>query len=150
MPIDATRDQEIPSSCGLRVEIPKGSNWTEVAEGYVRLREEWNVRLRESGLAVDRHATVELGSQGEPLAWIVRLDRIQETVPPGFTTVPPRRGLVCAVRDASSITAEKIRSLTDDLPKGSKAGGLYARFEPKGGEGGMVVLVLPYTPGRGG
>ena len=149
MPIDAAREQLLPPYCGLRVEIPKGSTWTEAAEGYVRLREEWNGRLRDRGLAVDRHATVEVGANGEPLVWIVRLDRIPDEVPSGFTTVPPRRGVVCAVRDPSSITAERIRNLAGDLPKGSKAGSAYARFESKAADG-PIVLVLPYAPERGG
>jgi len=150
MPIDAAREQALPGYCGLRVDIPRGSTWTETAEGYVRLREEWNARLRDRGLAVDRHATVELGANGEPLTWIVRLDRIPDDVPSGFTTVVPRRGVVCAVHDPASITADRIRILAGDLPKGSRAGTAYARFESKAADLGPIVLVLPYAPERGG
>lgn len=150
MPIEATRDQDLPAACGLRVEVPKGSTWMEVAEGYTRLREEWNVRLRDRGVAVDRHATVELGSKGEPLAWIVRLDRIPDDLPAGFTTVAGRRGIVLAVREPGSIDAERIALLAGSVPKGSKAGIAYARFDTKEGAGGTVLLVLPYTPAKGG
>jgi hypothetical protein len=150
MPIENARDQELPASCGLRVEIPKGSTWADVAAGYVRLREEWGAKLLDRGLAVDRHATVELGPDGGALAWIVRLDSVPETAPPGFKTVAPRRGVVLAVRDAASITAERIGRLNASLPKDSKAGSAYARFDSRDGGSGTALIVLPYTLEKGG
>ncbi len=150
MPIETTRDQELPASCGLRVDVPKGATWKEVAEGYTRLREEWNERLKENGLAVDRHATIELGPKGEAVAWIVRLDHIPDVVPPGFTTVAQRRGIVLAVRDLASITPENVGRLSGSVPKGSVAGSAYARFDSKDGAAGTVLLVLPYALMKGG
>ena len=150
MPVEAARDQDLPASCGLRVEIPKGTAWGEVAAGYARLREEWSQRLRDRALAVDRHATVEIGPKGEPLAWIVRLDPVPVQPPPEFTAIAARRGVALAVRGLDSVTVEKLAVLSGSLPAGSAAGRAYVRFESKEGEPEAVLIVLPYSAAKGG
>jgi hypothetical protein len=150
MPVEKARNQDLPASCGLRVEIPKGAAWTEVAQGYGRLREEWNVRLRDLGFDVDRHATVEIGPNGEAVAWVVRLDPIPDQPPSEFRKVGTRRGVVLAVRGLAGITAEKLGQLNAALPNGSKAGNAYVRFDSRDGDGATVLIVLPYSIGKGG
>lgn len=153
MPVEEARDQELPASCGLRVEAPKGTDWNGIAIGYDRLREEWTARLEGRGLAVDRHATVEIDAKGDPVAWIVRLDPIPESPPPDFRSVPARRGIALAVSGFGSIRPEKLGVLARALPPGSTAGNAYVRFVPEVSKDALpskILIVLPYSPPRKG
>ena len=153
MPVEEARDQELPASCALRVEAPKGTDWDGIVLGYERLRQEWTTRLSERGIGIDPLATVEIDAKGAPIAWIVRLDRIPDRRPEGFESTPARRGVALAVAGFASLRPEKLDLLARALPPGSTAGSAYVRFAPKPSSDesqGKVLVVLPYVPQRRG
>ena len=149
MPVEEVRTQELPATCALRVEVPRGTPWPEVAAGYARLLDEWTQRLGDRGLGFDRLATVEVGAKGEPVAWIVRLDPVPERPPSEFTAIAARRGVALAVRGLASVTPEKVAQLSKSLPPGATAGVVYVRFDPGDGGSGTVLIALPYSASKG-
>ena len=153
MPLEEARDQELPAACALRVAAPKGTDWDEIVLGYERLRRDWTARLSDREIGLDPLATVEIDAKGDPVAWIVRLDRIPDHPPPDFERTPARRGMALAVAGFASIRPEKLGVLARALPPGSAAGSAYVRFAPKGPNDespAKILVVLPYAPVRKG
>ena len=148
--IEETRSQELPASCSLRVIIPKGTPWSEVAAGYARLGAEWAERLHERGLRIDDRATVEVTREGDAAAWIVRLEPVPDQPPPEFVTTPAGKGMCLAVRGLGLVTPEKLATLVKSLPAGTRSRSPYLRFDPRDSKEGAVLIVLPYSPARGG
>src|SRR5207249_1671436 len=67
------RPLDIPESCSLRIEIPKGTSWGAALQDLERRRADCSSRLADSKLELDPRATIELSKAAEPAAFLLRL-----------------------------------------------------------------------------
>ena len=128
-----------PARCGLRTR-----GWEQAIEAIPDRVAEATRGLTDSDHEVDPVASIELTGAGLPEALLVRLKKRTSTPPKGWTSLPDRPGLLTRVVALEKITTARIRSLTDLLPPGLRAGKPYARILDSSRRGRRIWLALPY------
>ncbi|HEV8112772.1 MAG TPA: hypothetical protein VGR31_08345 [Planctomycetota bacterium] len=140
------RELDLPATCALRIELPKGTSWDDALAVRARARDEWTARLGEQKLELDPSATIEVAREGEPTAVVLRLLSVPEKPPAGFVVADARKARGIAVGGLREVTAARLADLRREVPADSQAANPYARFDASRGAGvDRVWIVLPYA-----
>lgn len=138
-PVDGVRDLDIPPVCLRRIELPLDATWDSARAERDRLE----VESKAKGLPeLEDWVTFELRGDASPAAILLRLARVPDPAPDGFTTLPDRIGAATSVRGLGAVKPEVVKRLGARLPAGARAGLAYVRFDRRRPDGD-VVLVLP-------
>jgi hypothetical protein len=143
------RELDLPATCSLRIELPKGTSWDDALAVRARARDEWTTRLGEQKLELDPSATIEVAGEGEPIAVVLRLLSVPGKPPAGFVVADARKGRGVAVGGLREVTAARIAELRKDVRADSNPANPYVRFDASRGAGAdRVWIVLPYSRGH--
>lgn len=138
VPVAGVRDLDIPPACIRRVELPATTTWDAARAERERLAE----AARKDGLPpLEDWVTFEVGPEGTPTAVLLRLARVPDPSPEGWTLLPERVGTATSVRGLAAVTPEVLKRLAARLPSGAAAGKPYVRFDGQRPDGDVVVVV---------
>jgi len=145
---ESVGELDLPASCFLRIDLQKGAQWEDACAELLLQRAEWSKRLSGPDQELDANETIEISKDGDPVAILLRLKKVPESPPAGFTTVPARHALACRVSGTRAARAERLADLKRALPHGSAEGTAYVRFECGASSPGRFLVVLPYSKPR--
>jgi len=137
-PVVGVRDLDIPPVCLRRIELAAGSTWDAARAEHARVSE---AHAQTSALALETFVTLEIASDGQPRAILLRLARMPSVIPEGFQVLPERIGAATSVRGLGAVTVEALARVSGRLPAGSTPGTAYVRFDSAKSDGDIVVIV---------
>jgi hypothetical protein len=138
---------DLPPTCIRRIELPRSAgapDWQRAIEAVEALHAEWGPKLRAAGQTLEGKATVELGADLGPTVCVLRLEKVPETPPDGFTTQPARKVAALAVHALGEVDARHVRRLLAAAPKESDPRSAYVRFDLGSPTVTGAVLLLPW------
>jgi len=121
--------------------LPAGLAWEAALARARELAAEVTPTLA-AGLALDPVPTFELDSEARPVRCLLRLARVADPAPEGFTTHGERLGLLRSLKGLARIRTEELTQLAEALPRDAQAGRPYVRVHAPE----RIELVLPIAP----
>lgn len=141
--VPAIQERELPSYCGRRFALTAGCDWDAALDREAHERAEWEKRLRASGIELEPRVTLYVGSDGRPEAFVLRLAKIPETMPEGFSVKDAQRGIATLLPSFREVTTAKITELGTHVPGGTRAGAPYVRLPFGDRPPKQLLLVVP-------
>jgi len=121
--------------------LPAGTDWEAALAAAKTFAAEVAAGL-EGGLTLDPVPTFEIDSAARPLRCLLRLARVVEPAPAGFTLHGERLGLLRSLEGLERVVPAELTRLTEALPPEAEGGRPYVRVHAKE----RVEMVLPLLP----
>ncbi|MCY2961401.1 MAG: hypothetical protein NTY35_14655 [Planctomycetota bacterium] len=138
VPVDGVRDLDIPPACVRRIELPAGTTWDAARAERARLQP---TTPKGEAPVLEDWLTFEVRADGSPVAVVLRLARVPDRAPEGYTLMPDRLGTAISVRGLAAVTPDILKRVAARLPAGATAGKAYVRFDGQKPDGDVVVVV---------
>jgi hypothetical protein len=134
---------KLPPVVQRRVALAEGTPWEEALRAGERAQAEEAARLEPLGGSLESGLVLELGSDGGPMAVLLRLDRLPEPLPDGWNELPAGEG-VTSRRGNGPVPGAALRRLAALVPPEAEAQVAYLRLPQGAAEGAPGQLVLPF------
>lgn len=128
---------QVPEHALRRVELKPGTSMSEARKQLEELR----AQAEQAGLKLENKATLELDETLRPVAVLLRLEKLPESLPAGYTKRAATTALAVQVAGFEALDSRSLAPLLERLPKGEKAHPYLRWLLVPGGEKQLLLLV---------